>query len=65
MFHVCLSNYLIKFLSGHMYCVPVLSYRLPIVIDMFLTDMFRSRYLVISVLFSRPPFPFLFPAEKT
>jgi len=53
-------------LSGYMYHVPVLSYRFPIVIDMFPTDMFRSRYPVISVPFSRPlfPFPFPFPAKK-
>jgi len=46
--------------SGYM-CFPDLSYRFPIVIDMFPTDMFRSRYPVISVPFSRPFFPFPFP----
>ena len=53
-------------LSGYMCCVPDLSYRLPTVIDIFPTDMFRSRYPVISFLFSRPPFPFpfLFSANK-
>ena len=33
--------------------VTDLSYRFPIVTDMFPTDIFRSRYPVISVLFSR------------
>ena len=48
-------------LSGYMYHVPVLSYRFPIIINMFPTDMFCSRYPVISVPFSRPLFPFSFP----
>ena len=51
-------------LSGYMYHIPVLSYRFPIVIDMFPTDMFRSRRLVIPFPFSRPLFPFLFPKGK-
>jgi hypothetical protein len=49
-----------------MYDVSILSYRFPIVIDIFPTDMFRFQYPVISVPFSRPlfPFPFPFPAKK-
>ena len=47
-----------------MYYVPVLSYRFPIVIDMFPTDMFRSRYPVISVSFSRPLFRFRFRSRQ-
>ena len=47
--------------SGYM-CFPDLSYRFLIVIDMFPTDMFYSRYLVILLLFSRPPI--LFPISR-
>ena len=46
--------------------VPVLCYRFPIVIETFPFEIFRSRYPVIPVSFSRPtfPFPFPFPAKK-
>ena len=37
-----------------MYHVPVLSYRFPIIIDMFPTDMFRSRYYVFLSAFPVP-----------
>ena len=47
--------------SGYM-CFPDLSYRFPIVIAVFPTDMFCSRYPVIPPSFSRPPIPF--PAKK-
>ena len=46
----------LNILNGYMYHVPVLSYRFPIIIDMFPTDMFCSRYPVISVPFSRSRF---------
>ena len=63
--HSC--NYFIELnvWSGCMY-FPVLSYRFPIVIGMLPTDWFRSRYPVISISFSRPPFPspHPFPAKK-
>jgi len=40
---------------------PVLSVRLPIVIGMFPIELFRSRYPVIPISFSRPAFLFSFP----
>ena len=60
-------NYLLKLnvSSGYMY-IPVLSSRFPIVIVMFPIELFRSRYSVIPISFSRPtfPFPIPFPVQK-
>ena len=60
-------NYLLKLniSSAYMY-ILVLSSQFPIVIVMFPIELFRSRYPVIPISFSRPtlPFPILFPVKK-
>ena len=60
-------NYLFKLniSSAYLY-IPVLSSRFPIVIVMFPIELFRSRYSVIQILFSRSTFtfPIPFPVKK-
>jgi hypothetical protein len=57
----------VTIVSSLMFCVvtcvgvPNLSHRFPIVIDMFPINMFRSRYPIILISFSRLPFPFPLP----
>jgi len=60
-------NYLLKLNISSAYTyILVLSSRFPIVIVMFLIELFRSRYPVIPISFSRLtlPFPILFPVKK-